>query len=439
MKRLDVSPATYAGRRARLAQAMQSGVAVVPTAPERIRNRDTHYPFRFDSHFWYLSGFPEPEAVLVIVAGEAPRSVLFCRERSEEREIWEGFRYGPERARERFGVDAAFPIAALDEEMPKLLADQATLHCPIGADPAWDARAMKWLNAVREKARAGVAAPERVHDVRALIDEMRLIKDEDELAVMRAAAAISSAAHRRAMQSTRPGRREYEIEAELLYEFRRGGAQFPAYWPIVAGGPNACVLHYVFNDAELRDGELLLIDAGCELQGYAADITRTFPVNGRFTPAQRDVYQLVLAAQAAAIEKVRAGHAWNEPHDAAVRVLAQGMIDLHLLEGPLDAVLEKETYKRFYMHRTGHWLGLDVHDAGDYKRSGAWRALAPGMTLTVEPGLYIRAAADVPAALHNIGIRIEDDVLVTEGGCEVLTAATPKAIDEIEVLMRSAA
>jgi len=255
---------------------------------------------------------------------------------------------------------------------------------------------------------------------------------------MRSAAAISAAAHRRAMLSTRPGRLENEIEAELLYEFRRRGAQFPAYSPIVAGGANACVLHYVFNDAELHDGELLLIDAGCELQGYASDITRTFPVNGRFSGAQRDVYELVLAAQQAAMQHVRMGNSWNEPHDAAVRVLAQGMIDLKLVAGTLDTVLEKETYRRFYMHRTGHWLGLDVHDAGEYKRSGAWRALQPGMVLTVEPGIYIRAAADVPPALHDIGIRIEDDVLVTEGDCEVLTDAAPKSIADIEALMRSA-
>jgi Xaa-Pro aminopeptidase len=438
MKLTDIQPPAYAARRLRLAQAMQAGVAVLPTAPERVRNRDTHYPFRFDSHFWYLTAFPEPEAVLVIVAGESPRSILFCRERSAEREVWDGFRYGPQAARERFGFDATFPISALDAEMPKLLANQPALYYPLGADPAWDARALKWLNAVRENARTGVAAPERVHDVRALIDEMRLIKGADELAIMRSAAMISAAAHRRAMLATRPGRMEHEVEAELLYEFRRRGAQFPAYWPIVAGGANACVLHYVFNDAELRDGELLLIDAGCELQGYASDITRTFPVNGRYSGAQRDVYELVLAAQQAAMSKVRTGNAWNEPHDAAVRVLAQGMIDLNLIAGPLDAALEKETYKRFYMHRTGHWLGLDVHDAGDYQRSGAWRMLQPGMVLTVEPGVYIRAGADVPDALHDIGVRIEDDVLVTEGACEVLTAAAPKSIADIEELMRSA-
>ena len=438
MKLTELQPPACAARRLHLARTMQAGVAVVPTAPERLRNRDTHYPFRFDSHFWYLTAFPEPEAVLVIIAGESPRSILFCRERSEAREVWEGFRYGPEAARERFGFDVALPITALDEEMPKLLADQPALYYPLGADAAWDARTVKWLNAVREQARTGVASPGRVHDVRVLVDEMRLIKDRDELATMRGAAAISAAAHRRAMLSTRPGRLEHEIEAELLYEFRRRGAQFPAYAPIVAGGANACVLHYVFNDAELHDGDLLLIDAGCELQGYASDITRTFPVNGRFCGAQREVYELVLAAQHAAMQQVREGNAWNEPHDAAVRVLAQGMIDLKLVAGPLDAVLEEETYKRFYMHRTGHWLGLDVHDAGDYKRSGAWRALAPGMVLTVEPGIYIRAAADVPHALHDIGIRIEDDVLVTEGDCEVLTAAAPKTIDDVEALMRSA-
>ncbi|TAK49543.1 MAG: M24 family metallopeptidase [Betaproteobacteria bacterium] len=439
MKLTDLDSARYVARRRRLAAAMDEGVAVVPTAPERIRNRDTHYPYRFDSHFWYLSGFSEPEAVLVIVAGREPRSLLFCRERSAEREIWDGFRHGPDAARERFGFDAAYPIAALDEEMPKLLAEQAALHYPVGADAAWDARAMKWLNAVREKARAGVAAPQRLHDVRALLDEMRLVKEPDELAVMRRAAAISARGHHRAMRAARPGRFEYEIEAELLYEFRRHGAQFPAYWPIVAGGANACVLHYVFNHAALRAGDLLLIDAGCELDGYAADITRTFPVSGRFSPAQRDVYALVLEAQRAAMAKVRAGNAWNEPHDAAVRVLAQGMLDLKLLAGSLEEALEKETYKRFYMHRTGHWLGLDVHDTGDYKRSGEWRTLVAGMTLTVEPGLYIRTADDVPEPLRDIGVRIEDDVLVTSGACEVLTAETVKDIAEIEALMRDAA
>ena len=436
MRLTGLDAAVYAGRRLRLAQAMQAGVAVVPTSPERVRNRDTHYPYRYDSHFWYLTGFHEPEAALVIVAGPQPRSILFCREKSEEREIWDGFRHGPDAARERFGLDEAHPAAALDDELVKLIADQPALFYPVGADAAWDARAMKWLNAVREKARAGVAAPQQLQDVRALVDEMRLVKDAHELETMRRAAAISTAAHRRAMRAARAGGFEYELEAELLYEFRRRGAQFPAYWPIVAGGANSCVLHYVFNNAMLRDGDLVLIDAGCELEGYASDITRTFPVNGRFSAPQRDVYALVLEAQRAAMARVRAGNAWNEPHDAAVRVLAQGMLELKLLPGTLDEVLEKEAYKRFYMHRTGHWLGLDVHDAGDYKRAGNWRPLAPGMTLTVEPGLYIRAGDDVPEPLRGIGVRIEDDVLVTAGECEVLTAAAPKAIDEIEAWMR---
>src|SRR5258706_10154522 len=405
----------YRGRRERLAQAMGAGVAVLPTAPERIRNRDTHYPYRFDSHFYYLTGFTEPEAVLVIVAGHssnaAPKTLLFCRSKNEEREVWEGFRYGPEAARERFGFDEAHPIEELDEALAALLENQPALHYPVGADAAWDLRAMQWLNAVRARVRSGAAAPERVQDVRALIDEQRLIKDAHEIGAMRRSARIGAAAHRRAMQATRPGKNEYEIEAELLYEFRRGGAQFPAYWPIVAGGANACVLHYVFNNAPLAAGDLLLIDAGCELDGYASDITRTFPVDGRYSGAQRAVYDIVLAAQRAAIDKVRAGQGWNEPHDAAVRVLAQGMLDLKLLSGSLDQVLEKETYKRFYMHRTGHWLGLDVHDAGEYKRSGKWRSLAPGMVLTVEPGLYVRAAGDVPKALRGIGVAIEDDAL----------------------------
>jgi Xaa-Pro aminopeptidase len=320
--------------------------------------------------------------------------------------------------------------------LPKLLEDQPALHYPVGSEADWDTRVMRWLNSVRARSRAGIAAPGRLHDVRSLIDEMRLVKDAHELGVMRRAARIAAGAHRRAMQAAHAGAMEYEIEAELLHEFRRNGAQFPAYSPIVASGPNACVLHYVANDARLRKGDLLLIDAGCELDGYASDITRTFPVDGKFSAGQRAVYELVLSSQAAAVAAVKAGAGWNEPHDAAVRVLAQGMIDLKLIGGSLDEVLEKETYKRFYMHRTGHWLGLDVHDAGEYKRGGEWRKLAPGMALTVEPGLYIRAADDVPEAFRDIGVRIEDDVVVTESGCEIITAEAPKRIDDIEALMR---
>jgi Xaa-Pro aminopeptidase len=428
--------ALYKARRARLAALMGEGVAIVATAPERLRNRDSHYPYRFDSYFYYLTGFAEPESVLVLIAGKTPRSILFCRNRDPEREIWDGFRYGPEAARELFGFDEAHPVNELDAAAPKRLEDQPALYYPVGSEADWDARVMRWLNVVRARARAGVAAPARLHDVRVLLDDMRLVKDAHELGVMRRAAKIAAAAHRRAMQAAQAGRMEYEIEADLLHEFRRNGAQFPAYSPIVASGPNACVLHYVANDARLRKGDLLLIDAGCELDGYASDITRTFPVDGRFSGPQRSVYELVLASQAAAIAAVRAGAAWNEPHDAATRVLAQGMLDLGLLSGSLDEVLEKETYKRFYMHRTGHWLGLDVHDAGEYKRGGEWRKLAPGMALTVEPGLYIRAAEDVPEPLRDIGVRIEDDVVVTDAGCEVITAEAPKRVDDIEALMR---
>lgn len=417
---------------------MQRGVAIVPTAPERVRNRDAHYPFRYDSYFYYLTGFREPEAVLVVIAGDEPRSVLFCREKNEEREIWDGYRYGPEKARDLFAMDEAHAITKLDELMPDFLADQPAVFCRLGADSAWDSRVVQWLNEVRARARAGIAAPQTITDVNVLLDEMRVVKDESELAIMRRAGEISGGAHVRAMRTAKPGLTEFNIEAELLHEFRRHGAQAPAYTPIVASGAHACVLHYIENEGPLADGDLLLIDAGCELDGYASDITRTFPVNGRFSAAQREIYGLVLAAQAAAIAEVKPGNAWVAPHDAAVKVLAQGFVDLGLLEGPLDRVLETESYKKFYMHRTGHWLGLDVHDAGDYKCAGEWRALAPGMTLTVEPGCYIRPDAGVPQRYANIGVRIEDDAVVTDTGCEILTTSAPKQIDDIEALMRAA-
>jgi Xaa-Pro aminopeptidase len=429
----------YTQRRCRLAEQMQDGVAVIPTAPERSRNRDSVYPYRFDSYFHYLTGFGEPEAVLVLVAGPAPKSILFCREKNPEREVWDGFRHGPEAARETFGFDEAHPIAMLDEMMTKLLADQPSLHFHLGADSAWDVRAVGWLNAVRAEVRNGIAAPSAIRDVRVLLDEMRLIKSTEEIATMRRAAEISAAAHRRAMQQVRSGRYEYEIEAELLHEFHRHGAQAPAYSSIVASGANACVLHYVANSARLRDGDLLLIDAACELDGYASDITRTFPVSGRYSAAQKDVYEMVLAAQAAAIGAVKIGASWDDPHQAAIRVLAQGMIDLGLCAGSVDGVLESGDYKRFYMHKSGHWLGMDVHDVGDYKRGGQWRKLEAGMVLTVEPGCYIRPGEGVPESLWNIGIRIEDDVLVTALGCEVLTLAAPKTVAGIEAIMGEAA
>jgi Xaa-Pro aminopeptidase len=424
-----------AERRDALRFRMGRGVALVPTAPVRLRNRDSEYPYRFDSYFYYLTGFQEPESVLVLIAGESPRSILFCRERDPARELWDGLRSGPEGAKAALRVDEAYPVETLDEQMPKLLANQPVLHYAPGSDPAWDARVMGWLNEVRAQARAGVAGPSEIRDLRMPLDEMRLIKDDSELAVMRRAAAISVAAHERAMRATRPGRSEYEIEAELLHEFRRRGSQYPAYTPIVAGGANACILHYRENSARLSDGDLLLIDAGCELDGYASDVTRTFPVGGKFSAPQKDIYELVLAAQAAAIAAVRAGNRWDVPHNAAVETLARGFVDLGLCAGPVDKVIETEDYRRFYMHRTGHWLGLDVHDAGEYKSGGEWRRLEPGMTLTVEPGCYVRPAEGVPEPFWNIGVRIEDDVAVTATGCEVLTAGAPKSVSDIEALV----
>ena len=428
----------YRERRAKLAQQMSAGVAVIPTAAEHLRNRDSHYPFRHDSYFYYLSGFTEPEAVLVMVVSDSVKTILFCREKNPEREIWDGFRYGPDGAREAFGFDEAYPIEQLDAMLPKLLANQPNLFFDLGAEPSWDTRVVGWLNSVRAEARNGVVAPGGIRDVRSLLDEMRLFKDAHEIDIMRRAAEISGGAHRRAMQAARPGRWEYEIEAELLHEFRRHGAQAPAYTSIVAGGANACVLHYVSNHDQLKDGDLLLIDAGCELDGYAADITRVFPVSGQFSAVQKDLYELVLAAQTAAMTKVKLGCHWNEPHEAALRVLVQGMIDFKLCVGSVDAVIESGDYKRFYMHKTGHWLGMDVHDAGEYKRSGEWRELQADMVLTVEPGFYVRPSDQVPERFWNIGIRIEDDVCVTSGACEVLTVSAPKTVQEIEAVMAAA-
>lgn len=436
---MDTTP--FSVRRTALIARMQAaggGVALIPTAPERTRNRDTHYPYRADSYFHYLTGFDEPEAVLLLVAGKESQTILFCREKNLDREIWDGFRYGPEAACERFGFDVAHAIGELDATLPDLLADQPALWFSLGHDAAWDARITTALNAVRAQSRAGKRAPAAIRDVRAELDVMRLVKDDAELELMRRAAAISAGAHVRAMKFAAPGRYEYEVEAELLHEFRRHGCQYPAYTSIVAGGANACVLHYVGNDQPLKAGELLLIDAGGELDGYAADITRTFPVGGRFSGPQADVYDLVLDAQTAAIAAVRPGATFMAPHDAALKVLAQGMIDMKLLHGSLDSVLESESYKRFYMHRTSHWLGRDVHDAGEYKLGEHWQALEPGMVLTIEPGCYVRPADDVPEAFWNIGVRIEDDALVTADGCEIITDGAPKKIADIEALMAEA-
>ena len=409
------------------------GLAVVPTAPEVARNRDSLYPYRHDSYFYYLSGFPEPEAAVALIAGpEGDRHVLFCREKNEEREIWDGFRYGPEAAKDIFGFDEAHPISEMESRLADLAGDRPALYTPVGFSDHWDRQVSALLNEVRSRVRTGVAAPDAIVDIRATLDAQRLVKDAHEIALMRRAAQISSAAHARAMERTRPGWYEYMVEAELMHEFLRHGAQSVAYPSIVASGPNACVLHYRDNNRMMSDGELLLIDAGCEFQGYASDITRTFPVGGRFSGPQKAIYELVLAAQLACLDAVRPGAPFHDYHKAAERVLAQGLIDLRLIEGPLDAALESGSYKRFYMHRAGHWLGMDVHDAGLYQVRGESMTLQPGMVLTVEPGLYIRTGDDIPEAFHNIGVRIEDDVLVTESGNENLTASTPKTVAEVE-------
>jgi len=428
----------YRSRRTRLIAHMRDqtggGIAALPTAPELIRNADTHFPFRPDSHFYYLSAFPEPEAAVVLVAAPdgTSRQVLFCRDKNLEREIWDGFRYGPDAAREIFDFDEAYRIEELPGKLVEWTCDMPALYSPVGLHPAWDEAITTTLNAVRMRVRTGVTAPETLVDVRAPLAAMRLTKDEHELKLLRRAAGISSGAHRRAMQQTRPGWYEYQVEAELMHEFLRNGAQAVAYPSIVASGPNACVLHYRENDRQTLASDLMLIDAGCEFQGYASDITRTFPVGGKFAGPQKAVYELVLEAQLACVDAVQPGRPFHDYHAVAERVLAQGLIDLGLCQGTLDAVLESGSYKQFYMHRAGHWLGLDVHDAGLYRLRGESRALEPGMVLTVEPGCYIRPADNVPEEFWDIGVRIEDDVLVTATGNENLTQATPKSVADVE-------
>jgi Xaa-Pro aminopeptidase len=440
----------YKKRRADLIAQMHAkggGIAIIPTAPEVLRNNDADYPYRHDSYFYYLSGFTEPQAVIVLIAGKTDQSILFCRDKNLEREIWDGYRYGPEAAREHFGFDAAFSIDAIDAEMPKLMANQPAIFYALGRDAKFDTQVQGWLNAVRAQVRAGTSAPSAAYDVQLLLNEMRLIKDATEADIMRRAAQISADAHIRAMRLSKPGLREYQIEAELLHEFRYKGSQFPAYTSIVATGANACVLHYRAGDAVLQNGDLVLIDAGCELDGYASDITRTYPANGRFSGPQKILYEIVLAAQHAAIAEIKPGKRFTDGHDAAVRILAQGMLDTGLLDknkvGSLDDVIEKGSYRQFYMHRTGHWLGMDVHDVGEYRdpapagEDKPWRTLQPGMSLTVEPGIYVRPAEGVPEEFWHIGIRIEDDALVTASSCEILSHAAPKSVADIEAIMRA--
>ncbi len=442
----------FANRRARLIEQMRNnggGVAVIPTAREGLRNGDVEYPFRHDSYFYYLSGFEEADALIVLAVDPSPgaraQCILFCREKDPKTELWHGFRHGPEGARTVFGFDAAFPITTLEQRMPALLAGAPALYFCLGHDTGWDARVAAWLNALRGQARSGVRAPAAIYDVQVLLNEMRVVKDGSELASMRRAADISAEAHVRAMRRTRPGMTEYQIEAELLQAFRHHGAAGPAYPSIVAAGANTCVLHHNPGATVLRPGDLVLIDAGCEYESYAADITRTYPAAGKFSGTQKMLYEIVLAAQMAAIAAVKPGSRFIDPHHAAVRLLAQGMLDTGLLDknksGSVNDVIENSDYRRFFMCKTSHWLGLDVHDVGDYGEAleggsvaagRPSRILQAGMTMTVEPGIYIQPAPDVPERYWHIGIRIEDDVLVTANGHDVLSHGAPKTIAEIE-------
>ena len=441
------------------------GIAIVPTALEHARNRDSDYLYRHDSYFYYLSGFTEPQAWLVIT-GDG-KTTLFCQPKDMEREVWDGYRLGPLDAPAQLGVDVAFSVAELDAQLPKLIDGRDAVWYPFGIHKGLEARVAGWLGSLRARVRFGTLCPERQHDLCSLLDEMRLVKDATEQDTMRRAARISAGAHVRAMQLSarmlRDGHdvREYHLDAELLHEFRRHGSQYPAYGSIVAAGANACVLHYRADTAPIRDGELVLIDAGCELDGYASDITRTFPANGRFTGVQRALYDLVWASQQAAVQATKPGARFTDPHDASVKVLAQGMLDLGLLNrdkvGTLQDVIDNRSYFQFYLHRTGHWLGMDVHDCGGYLAPGELgqtserkdalsgetiinrpaRVLRPGMVLTIEPGIYIRPGDGVPQQFHNIGIRIEDDAIVTADGCELISRGVPVQADEIEALMQA--
>lgn len=436
-----ISAAEYARRRRELMrQLAPNSIAIVAAAHETIRNRDTHYPFRQDSDFFYLSGFAEPDAVLVMLPGrEQGEVIFFCRDRDPSKEMWDGKRVGPEGLTRHYGADDAFPIDDIDDILPGLMEGRDRVYYSLGRNPDFDSRLMSWLNSIRGKARAGAQPPEEFVDLDHLLHDMRLYKSDAELAIMQRAGDISAEAHCRAMQVCRPGMMEYQLDAEIQHTFAMAGARHPAYPSIVGGGANGCILHYIDNSEPLRDGDLVLIDAGCELGNYASDITRTFPVNGRFSKEQAALYQVVLDAQQAACNEIAPGKDWNASHLAAVRVLCQGLLEHGLLRGDLDELLEQGAYSEFYMHRTGHWLGLDVHDVGDYRVGGEWRELEPGMVMTVEPGLYVAPDnLNVEAKWRGIGIRIEDDVVVTESGYRVLTSGVPKTIQEIEALMAEA-
>ena len=449
----------YQERRSALAKQIHAkssgGIAVISTAPELARNRDSEFPYRHDSDFFYLTGFEEPGATLVMEVKSSGKdyklqSHLFCRPKDPEREIWDGIRLGPDAAPTVLGVEFAHSNQELDNKLGELLANQDAVYIRLAESAEADRRLRHWMKKVREQARAGINPPSELHDVDALIHEMRLFKDAHEIETMRRAAAISAQAHIRAMQMCKPGLREYQLEAELLHEFRNSGAQSVAYNSIVAGGANSCILHYRAGSTELRSGELCLIDAGCELDGYASDITRTFPVNGKFTGPQRALYDITLAAQEAAVAMTKPGNTFMQPHEAALKVLTQGLLDEKLLKlselGSLENAIETGAYRRFYMHRTSHWLGMDVHDVGSYRERSKgpsneeqpWRILKSGMVITIEPGLYVRPADDVDEAFWNIGIRIEDDAVIHDAGCELISRGVPVKADEIEAIMKNA-
>lgn len=430
----------FAARRAAFLERIGPGVAVLPAAPVFVRNNDVEHAYRQDSDFYYLTGFDEPESVLVLTNQHPEhRVVLFVRPRNPEREVWDGARAGVEGAVRDFGADAAFPMDELHEHLPDYLGDAGRVHYRVGRGHPFDGELFHALDLVRGRARQGVQAPAEIVDPGVVLHAMRLVKSEDELAAMRAAAAVTAEAHVAGMRAARPGRHEYEVQAAIEAAFRRGGAERSAYDSIVGSGPNATVLHYRANRRLMEEGDLLLVDAGCELDYYASDVTRTFPVSGRFTEPQRVLYELVLAAQEASIAACVPGKTLEDVHAASVDVLARGMLELGLIEGTLEEVLEEQRYKPYYMHRTSHWLGMDVHDVGGYFADGSPLALAPGMVLTVEPGIYVAEDADVDPKWRGIGIRIEDDVVVTAGAPENLTEAIPKTVADVEAAAQSIA
>ncbi|WP_295472305.1 Xaa-Pro aminopeptidase [uncultured Pseudomonas sp.] len=438
---IHIPKAEYARRRkALMAQMEPNSIAILPAAAVAIRNRDVEHVYRQDSDFQYLTGFPEPEAVAVLIPGrEYGEYVLFCRERNPERELWDGLRAGQEGAVRDYGADDAFPINDIDDILPGLIEGRDRVYSAMGSHAEFDRHLMEWINSIRSKAHLGAQPPNEFVALDHLLHDMRLYKSAAEVKVMRYAAQVSARAHVRAMQACRAGLHEYSLEAELEYEFRKGGARMPAYGSIVASGRNACILHYQENAAALKNGDLVLIDAGCEIDCYASDITRTFPVSGRFSAEQKAIYELVLKAQQAAFDAIGPGRHWNEAHEATVQVITAGLVELGLLKGDVAQLIEDGAHRAFYMHRAGHWLGMDVHDVGDYKVGGEWRVLEPGMALTVEPGIYIAADnQNVAKKWRGIGVRIEDDVVVTRQGCEILTGDVPRSVAEIEALMAAA-